>query len=90
LLQCAALTESASQFQEKPDLHDPPERAPAGIEVELLVGWQHAAEWIRWTLGLLHPLQVTEEISEVGRILSKSLPHISQVNLYTGMRVCVS
>ena len=59
--------------QEKPDLQKPPESAPAGILVAHLVTLPLANTLL--ISGLLHALQVTEEMSEDGRILSKILPH---------------
>ena len=60
--------------QENPDLQEPPENAPAGMLVVILVALL-ASENILLTFGLLHALQVTKEMSEDGRILSKFLPH---------------
>jgi len=66
--------------QENPDLQEPPESAPAGIQVALLAELL-TPENTLLIFGLLHALQVTEEMSVDGRILSKTLPHCLQENL---------
>ncbi len=60
--------------QENPDLQEPPESAPAGMLVAILVALL-APENTLLIFRLLHELQVTEEMSADGRILSKTLPH---------------
>ncbi|MGB3223752.1 MAG: hypothetical protein WBB23_13190 [Desulforhopalus sp.] len=60
--------------QEKPDLQEPPESAPAGIQVPLFAESLTPKNTLL-ICGLKHALQVTEEVSEDGRILSKTLPH---------------
>ena len=66
--------------QEKPDLQELPESAPAGIVVApffvLLT-----SEKTLFISGLQHALQVTEDKSEEGRILSKTFPHDLQIIL---------
>jgi hypothetical protein len=71
---------SGYHLQEKPDLQELPESAPAGILVVLLAELL-ALENTLLIFGLLHALQVTEEISEDGRILSNTLPQSLQENL---------
>jgi hypothetical protein len=66
--------------QENPDLQEPPESAPAGILVAPLVA-QLPSENILFISGLPQALQVTEEMSEEVRILSKTFPHPLQENL---------
>ena len=71
--------------QEKPDLQEPPERAPAGIGVEPLLASELPDGITFFTSGLLHALQVTEDISEEDKILSNFFPHFSQEKRYIGI-----
>lgn len=71
---------SGGQRQEKPDLQEPPESAPAGILL-LPLAAQVAPEITLRISGLPQALQVIEEISEEASILSKTFPHPLQENL---------
>ena len=66
-------------------MHDPPESAPAGIRVALLFRRKLLDEDTFFMFWLLHELQVTEEMSELERILSKSFPQSLQEKRYIGI-----
>lgn len=66
--------------QEKPDLQEPPESAPAGIGVDTLLRRELPAGNIFLISELWHALQVIADISEDERTLSKSFPHLLQEN----------
>ncbi len=71
-----------NQVQEKPGLQEAPERAPFGIDLGFA---DIPADTTLFTSEPSHLIQVTEETSEVVRILSKFLPHFLQENLYIGI-----
>ena len=71
---------SLCQRQEKPDLQELPESAPAGIWLSPLPGREVADGNTLLISWLLQPLQVTKDISEEERTLSKFFPHFLQEN----------
>lgn len=66
--------------QENPDLQEPPESAPLGIVAAPLAGTLMAEKTL-FNSELPQTLQVTPEISEETRNLSKYLPQSLQENL---------
>ena len=66
--------------QEKPDLHEPPERAPAGMMSPLLAALPFRENTLL-TFVLPHELQVAEYLSMEMSILPKTFPHLLQENL---------
>ena len=66
--------------QEKPVLQEPPESAPAGIAL-LPFSKGPPSVSILFTSGLAQALQITDEMSEVARILSNCFWHLLQANL---------
>ena len=66
--------------QEKPDLHEPPERAPAGMMAPLLVALPFCENTLL-TSALPHERQVAEYLSVEMSILLKTFPHLLLKNL---------
>jgi hypothetical protein len=61
-------------------VQEPPESAPAGTRVARPPDGEVPDDTILFISELSHALQVTEEISEEERILSKIFPHLLQEN----------
>jgi len=74
------ILDSCHHRQEKPDLQEPPESAPVGIVVALSLGLL-TSENTLFISVLPQALQVTVEISEEIRNLSKTFSHDLQVSL---------